>query len=235
MKIPLDLGFCNVLTEHRSEQRMRTGAVRRGFPASVGPAHTVHDVEAGSEQDRFTGHLRPGSSGTKSVGATRSRRPEQATAKASGQTGPTGNRRRRRPAGACRATLRGRTGRAGEATGHAGDASRLRATAQWYGADGSGATPTGLGEDGSDWHQDRWHGQPGQRESVTTGSVAGNRYRNRKAASPAAPQGETGDVLIELKANARRSTSGGSVRRDAPEGALRKRQHRRGSRPFRFS
>jgi hypothetical protein len=27
------------------------------------------------------------------------------------------------------------------------------------------SAPTGLGEDGSDWHQDRWHGQPGQRES----------------------------------------------------------------------
>ena len=53
-----------------------------------------------------------------------------------------------------------------------------------------------------------------------------------KAASPAAPQGETGDVLIELKANARRSTSGGSVRQRCPGGALRKRQHRRGSRLF---
>ena len=177
----------------------------------------------------FTGHLDrvPGQ-----PGATGSRRPEQATAKASGQTEPTGNRRRRRPAGACRASLRGRSRRAGEAIGFAGDASRLRATEQWYGAGGSGATPTGLGEDGSDWHQDRWHGQPGQRESVTTGSAAGNRCRNRKAASPAAPQGETGDVLIELKANARRSTSGGSVRLRCPGGALRKRQHRRGSRRF---
>jgi hypothetical protein len=126
------------------------------------PAHTAHDVKAGSGQDRFTGHL---NRVLGQPGATGSRRPEQATAKASGQTEPTGNRRRRRPAGACRATLRGRTVRAGEATGHTGDASRLRATGQWYGADGSGATPTGLGEDGSDWHQDRWHGQPGQRES----------------------------------------------------------------------
>ena len=31
LKIPLDLGFCDVFTEHRSEQRMRTGAMRRGF------------------------------------------------------------------------------------------------------------------------------------------------------------------------------------------------------------
>jgi hypothetical protein len=60
--------------------------------------------------------------------------------------------------GRVRVILRGRTGRAGEATGCSGDASRPGATEQWFGAEGSGATPTGLREDGSDWHQDRWHG-----------------------------------------------------------------------------
>ena len=201
--------------------------MRRGPSTSVGgPAHTADDAQRSRDTDRFTGHLNRvlGQPGATGVG-DRSRQLRRRRVRPSRR----GNRRKRRPAEACRATLRGRSRRVGEAIGLSGDASRLGATEQWYGAAGSGATPTGLGEDGSDWHQDRWHGQPGQRESVTTGSVAGNRYRNRKAASPAAPQGETGDVLIELKANARRSTSGGSVRLRCPGGALRKRQHRRGS------
>jgi len=182
----------------------------------------------------FTGHLRPGPReaqaflGQRGVGV-RSRRLRRRRVEP-GRRATVGNGDL---LGRVRVILRGRTGRAGEATGSVGGASRPGATGQWFGAEGSGATPTGLGEDGSDWHQDRWHGQPGQRESVTTGSAAGNRCRNRKAASPAAPQGETGDVLIELKANARRSTSGGSVRQRCPGGAQRKRQHRRGSRLFR--
>ncbi len=62
------------------------------------------------------------------------------------------------------------------------------------GAEGTGATPTGPSEVGSDWRQDRGLGQPGQRETVPTGSRPGNRCRVRNAASPATPQGETGDV-----------------------------------------
>ncbi len=166
----------------------------------------------------FTGHLRPGPRetqvflGQRGVGV-RSRRLRRRRVEP-GRRATVGNGDL---LGRVRVILRGRTGRAGEATGSVGGASRPGATGPWF-SRRIWATPTGLGEDGSDWHQDRWHGQPGQRESVTTGSVAGNRCRNRKAASPAAPQGETGDVLIELKANARRSTSGGPVRLRRPGG-----------------
>ncbi len=131
-----------------------------------------------------------------------------------------GWRRRRRPAGAFGGHGATRSQRmVRRATGHA---QRLRALGDpppsgggWHnafgctsvhvrvrcgqrscgrGAEGTGATPTGLSEVGSDWRQDRWHGQPGQRETVPTGSRPGNRCRVRNAASPATPQGETGDV-----------------------------------------
>ena len=185
LKIPLDLGFCDVFTEHRSEQRMRTGAMRRGFRfVEVQPTSLTTHSGIGAGQcspaisDRVLGRRKP-SWGQRGVGV-RSRRLRRRRVEP-GRRATVGNGDL---LGRVRVILRGRTGRAGEATGSVGGASRPGATGQWFGAEGSGATPTGLREDGSDWHQDRWLGQPGQRESVTTGSGAGNRCRFRTRHRP---------------------------------------------------
>jgi hypothetical protein len=169
-EIPLDLGFCGVFTVLRPGQRTPTGAVRaefrrHGFDRVVGfgPRRRRGAAEPG-RGTVFTGHLRPGRRATVGNGESAS---EQATAMASGQTGPTGNRRQRRPAGPL-----GQPRGVGEADRAHG---RPWATESWFGADGSGATPTGLGEVGSDWHQDRWLGRPGQRGSVATVRPPGNR------------------------------------------------------------
>ncbi len=183
---------------------MRTGAARRGLRPSPHRSRRT----AVRNWTVFTGHLRPGSRETGATGESASR------------------------AGNCDGVRSDRSDEQSSATetcwsvpGNRGGPARQPGSQEtaWQRSSGSAPkdlrpTQLDLSEDGSDWHQDRWHGQPGQRESVTTGSVAGNRYRNRKAASPATPQGETGDVLIELKANARRSTSGGSVRLRCPGG-----------------
>jgi hypothetical protein len=95
----------------------------------------------------------------------------------------------------------------------------------------------------------RRHGQPGQRERrqlgdggratdqtepggtrfrATGGGASsngpGNRRPGRKRASPAAPCGTTGDVMIEWKANARRSISGGSSQPSGSPGRVRRRK-----------
>ena len=58
---------------------------------------------------------------------------------------------------------------------------RAGVTEQWCGADGPGATPTGLSEDGSTWHQNRWLGQPGQREGDISDNGTGNRRPSSKS------------------------------------------------------
>ena len=140
LEIPLDLGFCDVNTEHRSEQRMRTGAVRRGlrFVGVQPTSFTTHSgIGAGqcspAISDRVLGETQV------FLGTTGSRRPEQATAKASGQTGSTGNRRQRRPAGAC----------PGDPSGsHGGVPARQpgpRETQVAWGQRGNGSEPKDLG------------------------------------------------------------------------------------------
>ena len=82
----------------------------------------------------------------------------------------------------CRLRATGGTSPSGAPLVHARVRFRQRSCGE--GAEGTGATPTGLSEIGSDWHQDRWHGQPGQRVAVPTGSRPGNRCRIRTRHRP---------------------------------------------------
>jgi hypothetical protein len=192
-EIPLDQVFSGVFTDARSGERTPTGAVRRGLRPdphrSRGAAESGHGqcsrpprtgrsssfgrsaattgrrasrvTVAGVGSDRAGGHLRVASEteacwsvrpGTGRPAAGRVvRRSDRA------RSSPSGGGRVRHlrvgygvpPPGALRCTRRGDPQRSGG-----------------RGAEGTGATPTGLSEVGSDWHQDRGLGQPGQREAV---------------------------------------------------------------------
>ena len=174
-EIPLDQGFRGVLTVPRPGERTPTGAgndgLRPGGNRPRGAAESGQGTESTGHLGRHPPGLRAG------AGGRSSRRPAQATARGVGSTGPSGNRRRRRPVGGVRATGRRRRGH------RAPPPSGGRATEPWSGADRSGATPTGLGTT-VPRSPDRWHGQPGQRESVIgtpanreTGSAAEKRHR----------------------------------------------------------
>ena len=197
---------------------MPTGAVRTELRLDP---HRSRDT-AGSERTEFTAtsdRVRTAPSGE--TRTTESRHRIRATGR-----GVRSNRVER--------SLRGASGhgdlqgRSGNRTSRRGDRTECRPsgrsteTGQWCRAERSGATPTGLREDGSDWHQLLM-----ARETVTTrvrSRLAGN--VSRKAASPAAPQrpvstgrGERNGrcELIETQVNSRRSISGGSVRLECPE------------------
>ncbi len=210
LKIPLDLGFCTVLTGIRSGERTPTGAVRMGLRSDPhrrrGAADSGRGQSPPATSDRARGSLR----------ATGSRRPEQATVTASGQTGSTGNRRRRGPAGSLRATGEARRGNR---------ASQLAA-----GRRGSGSEPKDLGppqlasERTVPRHQDRWHGQPGQRETVTTGRNRATGSGPEKGIARPAARRDGRCEQVESKANARRSTDGGYVPPWEPRKERRRKQ-----------
>ena len=151
-EIPLDLGFYRVFTNPRSGKRTPTGAVRRGF----GPARTANEAKAESEHgqclpatsNRAHGHLRVNKGNGESAS-------EQATASASGSDRAHGHLRVNEGNGDLlwQSGVQGDLGERGSRRGNR-VRRQLRKTEQWYGAERSGATPTGLSEDGSDWHQD---------------------------------------------------------------------------------
>ncbi len=132
-EIPLDLGFSTVFTAIRSGKRTQTGAVRAGL--RLGPHRRRSAAESGREQcspatsDRVDGQ--PSATGSRRSGAGDCDRRRV-------ETGLTGNRGRRT------------TCRHARETGWVGEADRAYgqpwATGQWFGAEGSGATPTGPGE-----------------------------------------------------------------------------------------
>jgi hypothetical protein len=64
----------------------------------------------------------------------------------------------------------------------------------------------------------------GQPEGAPAATGPGNRRPGRKRASPAEPCGTTGDVMIEWKANARRSISGGPSQPSGSPGRVRRRK-----------
>lgn len=171
----VDQGFRGVFTDARSGERTPTGAVRMGLRPtphrSRGTAESEHGQCSPATSNRANERLRAVGRNGESATVTGNRSGSRVTP---GRWSPSGGGRRRRPAEALgrRRQLR----RAGVAARQPG----LRETAgdgAVVGADGSGATPTGLGRGRFHWHQDRWLGQPGQRESVTTGSRPGNRCR----------------------------------------------------------
>jgi hypothetical protein len=100
LKIPLDLGFCDVFTDDRSGERTPTGVVRRGLRPS--PHHSRGAAE--SEHGQCSRPPRTGLSDSFGrPGATTSRRTSRATGAGVGsdRTGVAfGWRRKRRPAGA---------------------------------------------------------------------------------------------------------------------------------------
>jgi hypothetical protein len=151
-KYPLTWGYVTYLLILVPESATPTGAVRRGF----GPARTVNEAKAESEHgqclpatsNRAHEHLRVNGSNGESAS-------EQETASASGSDRADrhlrveeGNGDLFRHSGS-QGDLNDRKLRRGNRVRR-----QLRKTEQWYGAERSGAIPTGLSEDGSDWHQD---------------------------------------------------------------------------------
>ncbi len=173
-KIPLDLGFCAVLTIDRPSERMVAGALRRAQAPSLGATEARSGAGA---RTRSTDHFQPGRGRLRAAAATRGRRRagdpgNREFGAESGQTESPGDRWPRRPAGF--------VGKPADVARYRVDTVRRVGDGPWNGADGSGVTPTGLGEGGSAWHQDRWHGQPGQREpSDISGRETGNRRPHR--------------------------------------------------------
>ena len=146
---PLTIDFLASLLVICSGERMPTGAMRTELRLDP---HRSRDT-AGSERTEFTAtsdRVRTAPSGE--TRTTESRHRIRATGR-----GVRSNRVER--------SLRGASGhgdlqgRSGNRTSRRGDRTERRPsgrgteTGQWCRAEGSGATPTGLREDGSDWHQ----------------------------------------------------------------------------------
>jgi hypothetical protein len=137
-KIPLDLGFCAVLTVFRSGERTQTGAVRAGLgPSGRSSVPTVDGAQRSRDGEQCSPATSDRVDGQPS--ATGSRRPGAGNCgRRRVETGLTGDRVQRT------------TCRHARETGWVGEADRVRgqpwATGQWFGAEGSGATPTGLRE-----------------------------------------------------------------------------------------
>jgi hypothetical protein len=215
-EIPLDQGFSAVFTDARSGERTPTGAVR--MELRLDPRRSRGAAESGHGQcSRPPRTGRSGSFGRST--ATTGRRTSRETGAGVGSdragdhlrvASETGTCWSVRPATGQPAAGRGirRSDRARAAPSGDGRVPHLRVRdavpppgaprCTWggigqrrggRGAEGTGATPTGPSEVGSDWRQDRGLGQPGQREAVPrvrgreTGVESDTRHRppRRKA------------------------------------------------------
>lgn len=215
---------------------MPTGAVRRGASAQPTP---LTRQKRSRNMDSVHGHLGPGCRTPSGIRwqrrvGDRHGRP----GRASGQTGLTATFGWSRETETCwsvrreRGNLRPRSGSARRSGSHR-PSGRSGQRSCGSGAEGTGATPTGLSEIGSDWHQDRGLGQPGQRESVPTGSQPGDRRRVRKRGIARRAERRDGRCeQVESKVNARRSICGGPVHESPRRVRRRKPATRRGH--FRF-
>ena len=200
IKIPLDLGFCDVFTGDCSGERTPTGAVRMGL--RPGPHRPRGESGIGARtvftatSDRVDGLPREHDDNGESANVTGNRGGRRV------RPGPL-HLRVVRETGTCWSVRRAR-GNPQPADGPAEQPGTLDAFGQravrrlrarctqrrgGSGAEGTVATPTGLSEVGSVRHQDRGLGQPGQRDLVprvrgrATGVESEKRHRppRRKA------------------------------------------------------
>lgn len=224
-EIPLDLGFCSRFTDARSGERTPTGAVRRGLrpsphrsrgaaesehgqcsrPPRTGLSDSFGSVDGNDESADVAGNrggrrVRPGRRRLRAAAETETC---WIVRRARGNPQPaSGTARQPGTLVAFRAHLGAQVG-------------AEQATESWEGAEGTGATPTGLSESGS-WRQDRRLGQPGQREAVPRVRGRETGVESERGIARRAERRDGRCEQVETKANARPSTGGGPVHPSSP-------------------